>query len=334
MLFPPRARLPVALAVALAFVSGACGGRPIGPPAPIPADGYVQALINHNCARAVACRQMPDMATCLATTSVDLSPLFAAVSAGKITYDGVAAAECFEAASLAPVPCTMPGPGLDDPSCGQMFIGAQPEGAACSASDECASGNCNTNDLSACSGTTDMCCAGTCGPGAAAAAPPLPIGSDCSAAGSSCVAGAFCSASSGLCVANVAVGEPCDAATEKFCGRGLTCGPSASGSQQVCLALPAEGQSCATLPTCAALDDHCDPATRKCVPNIAVGGACPNGVGCVDYAQCDGRTGKCVEDGNVGDGCVRSGPPCLGALECTTNGLCELPAPAPASACP
>lgn len=328
MRLPPRALL----ALALALFSSACSSRPIGPLAPIPPDGYVQALINRNCARAVACRQMPDMATCLATTSVDLSPLFAAVSAGKIIYDGAAVATCFAATSLASVACTISARRAvpDDPSCLRMFVGTQAEGAACSTSNECASANCDTNDLTACSGMP-MCCAGTCGPAAPA---PLPIGSDCSAAGSSCVAGTFCSASRGLCVANVAVGQPCDPATEKFCGIGLTCGPAASGSQQVCLALPAEGESCATLLSCDALDDYCDGTTHTCVPRIAVGAACPNGVGCVDYAQCDGPTRTCVSYGKAGALCTLAGPFCLGSLECTKNGLCELPAPAPASACP
>ena len=331
MRLPPRARL----ALALALLSGACSSRPIGPLAPIPLDGYVPALIAHNCARAVACRQMPDMATCLATTSADLSPLIDAVNAGKITYDGAAAATCFAATSPTLVACTMTAQWYapEDPSCARIFIGTQAEGAACRTSNECASANCDTNDLTACSGTPTMCCAGTCGPVTAAPAP-LPIGSDCSAAGSSCVAGSFCSASRGLCVANVAVGQPCDLATEKYCGIGLTCGPAASGSQQVCLAHPAEGESCATLPTCDALDDYCDVATRKCLPKIAVGAACPNGIDCVDYAQCDGPTRTCVSNGKAGALCTLAGPFCLGSLECTKNGLCELPAPAPASACP
>jgi len=327
-------RLPAGgpLAVALALLAAGCGGRPI--PGPIPLDGYVPALIDHNCARAVACRQMPDMATCLATTWVDLSPLINAVSAGKTTYDGAAAAMCFEASSPALVACTMTAQwdAPEDPSCAHIFTGTEAAGAPCLTSNECASANCDTNDLTACT-ATPACCAGTCGPVVAAVAP-LPIGSDCSAAGSSCVAGAFCSAKSGLCVANVAVGQPCDATMDRFCGLGLTCGAAASGTQQVCLAHPAEGQSCATLATCDALDDYCDSATRKCVPKIAVGGACPNGIGCVDYAQCTGRTGKCVEDGNVGEGCTRSTPPCLGALECTNNGLCELPGATPAPVCP
>jgi len=330
MRLPPRARLAVALTLAL--LSGACSSRPIGPLAPIPLDGYVAALIDHNCARSVACRQMPDMATCLATTSADLSEFVDDVSAGKIIYDGAAAATCFAATSPTSVACTMTAMWYapEDPSCGRIFIGTQAEGAACVTTDECASANCDTNDLTACTGMP-TCCAGTCGPAAAA---PLSIGSDCSAAGSRCVAGAFCSASRGLCVANVAVGQPCDPATEKFCGIGLTCGSAASGSQQVCLAHPAEGESCATLATCDALDDYCEGATRKCVPKVAVGGACPDGVACVDYAQCDGPTRTCVSNGKAGALCTLAGPFCLGSLECTKNGLCELPAPAPASACP
>jgi len=332
----PRAPLPLALA--LAAVAGACGGRPLpGPPGPIPLDGYVPALINRKCARAVACRQMPDLATCLATTSIDLSQFTDAVNAGKIIYDGAAAATCFAATSLVGVACTMTAQEAvpNDPSCAHIFNGTVAEGGPCSQPDECVSGSCDLDVVTGCSGTAG-CCTGACAavaPPAPPASAPLPIGGDCSAAGSSCVAGAFCSASTALCVALLAVGQPCDNAAEEFCRSGLTCSVPAGGTQQVCLARPAEGESCNGGVLCDVLDDFCDPATRTCQPEIGVGGACPNGVGCVDYAQCDGRTRKCLEDGQAGDSCsLRDGSLCLGSLECTTEGAsgdgrCALPPP-------
>jgi hypothetical protein len=329
----PRAPLPLALA--LAVLAGACGGRPLpGSPAPIPLDGYVPALVNRKCARAVACRQMPDMATCLSTASIDLSQFIDAVNAGKIIYDGAAAATCFAATSLVGVACTTTAQQAvpNDPSCAHIFNGTVAEGGPCTQPDECVSASCNLDLVTGCSGTPG-CCTGACAPTAPAASAPLPVGADCSAAGSSCVAGAFCSASTALCVANVTVGQPCDNATEKFCGPGLTCLPAPGGTQQVCLAPPAEGETCATGLPCDGLDDFCDPATRTCQPEIGVGGACPNGVGCVDYAQCDGRTRTCVENGQVGDSCSLSdGSLCLGSLQCTTEGAssdgrCAVPPP-------
>jgi len=328
-------RAPLSLALALAVLAGACGGRPLpGPGAPIPLDGYVPALVNRKCARAVACRQMPDMATCLATASIDLSQFIDAVNAGKIIYDGAAAATCFAATSLVGVACTTTAQQAvpNDPSCAHIFNGTVAEGGPCSQPDECVSASCNLDVVTGCSGTPG-CCTGACAPTAPAASAPLPVGADCSAAGLSCVAGAFCSASTALCVANVTVGQPCDNATEKFCGPGLTCLPAPGGTQQVCLAPPAEGETCATGLPCDGLDDFCDPATRTCQPEIGVGGACPDGVGCVDYAQCDGRTRTCVENGQVGDSCSLSdGSLCLGSLQCTTEGAssdgrCAVPPP-------
>jgi hypothetical protein len=270
---------------------------------------------------------MPDMATCLAWTSIDLSQFVDAVNAGKIIYDGAAAATCFAATSLVGVACTMTAQRAvpNDPSCAHIFNGTLAEGAPCSQTDECASANCDIDVVTGCSGTPG-CCTGACGPAAPVAAAPLPIGGDCSAVGSSCVAGAFCSASTALCVANVAVDQPCDSATEKFCGPGLTCSPPPGGTQPVCLAPAAEGETCSTTFLCDALDDFCDASTGKCRPKIAVGGACLSGVVCVDYAQCDGPTSKCVENGQAGDSCTRSDPLCLGSLQCT-SGRCAFPPP-------
>jgi hypothetical protein len=329
MRLPPRTPLAVALplTLAVALLAASCeSGRAL--PVRIPLGDYVQALINHDCAHAVACRQMPDMASCLAATSVDLSQVLAAVSAGRLIYDGAAAVTCF----TAPMACTLTAQ-LDvpkDPSCDRIFSGAQAEGGPCTETYECAGfGSCNIDPLTGCGGTPG-CCTGTCGPPAAA---PLPIGGDCSVAGSSCIAGALCLVSSGLCVASVAVGQPCDATTDKYCGLGLTCGPVASGTQQVCLARPAEGESCATLSTCDALDDYCDVGTRRCVPKIAVGEACPNGVDCVDYAECDGPTRTCVSNPKAGASCKPAGPACLGSLQCIHD-FCALPAMAPVPVCP
>ena len=326
-----RAPLPVALILALAGAAGACGSRPLsGPPTAIRMGDYVSTLVNNKCARAVACGQMPDMASCVASMPTDLSQFFNAVNAGKITYDPAAAAQCLATTSLAGVACTMTAQQAvpNDPSCAHMFNGTQAEGGPCGQTDECTTANCIINPLTDCG--TPGCCTGTCGP---AAAPPLPVGGDCSAAGSSCVAGAYCSASTGLCVAHLAVGQPCDATMDRFCAIGLTCGTAASGAQQVCLAPPAEGETCATLRPCDALDDYCDPIVWKCLRKIGVGGACPSGAGCVDYARCNGGT-TCVADAKVGESCSLSGLPwCLGSLQCT-DGFCALLPSTTAPVCP
>lgn len=321
----PEAHLAVALTVAL--LAGACGSGGGGSPAPIPMDGYVQAVINRNCARNVACGQTPDMATCVASSWLDLGQLFAAVSAGKTTYDGAAAAKCFAATSLVSVACTRSAHETTptDPSCAQIFNGTLPEGAACSEADDCLSANCNTTT---CSGTPP-CCTGTC---AAAAGAPLPIGGDCTAAGSSCVAGAYCQSPSALCVAYVAAGQPCNVNNDEICAAGLTCAPDATLTQQLCAVLPAEGESCVGT-ECNVLGDFCSTTTEICVPKIAVGGVCgPTGAGCVDYAYCDPGSQTCLARGKAGEACDVNDYSCLGALQCTPAGICALPAPA--ATCP
>lgn len=104
---------------------------------------------------------------------------------------------------------------------------------------------------------------------------------------------------------------------------------AATGTQQVCLAPPAEGATCTTGNPCDGLADFCDPTTLKCVAEIAVGGACPSGVGCVDYATCDSVSATCVARGKAGEACDVNTPFCLGSLQCTTAGLCALRAAAP-----
>jgi hypothetical protein len=325
MAFRVRARLSGALIPVLAVAAGACGRPPLGPPTPIPAADYGSTIVDRKCARAVACGQMPDMASCVASMSTDFSQFFDEVSAGRLIYDGAAAAQCFAATSLVGVPCTMTAQAAvpNDPSCAHIFTGAQAEGDPCGQPDECVSATCNIDPLTDCSGTP-VCCTGTCAPPGPAAAAPVAVGGDCSAAGSSCVAGAFCSTLTALCVARLAVGQPCDATMDRYCSIGLTCGPAASGTQPVCLAPPAEGESCATLMPCDGLDDYCDPLARKCLRKVVPGGFCQTGACCVDYARWDGGT-TCVADAKLGDPCELSMPPfCLGSLDCT-HGFCELP---------
>lgn len=334
MAFRLRARVPIALILALAVLAGACGSRPLGPPTPIPMDQYVSTLVHDKCARAVACGQMPDVASCVASMPVDLSQYFDAVNAGRMTYDPAAAAQCLESTSFAGVACTMTAQAAvpNDPSCAHIFNPAQAAGDPCGQSNECITATCIIDPQTDCIGTP-ACCTGVCGPAGPAAPAPLPDGADCSAAGSSCVAGSFCSASTGLCVARLAVGQPCDATMDRYCSIGLTCGPDASGAQPVCLAPPAEGQSCATLMPCDALDDYCDPLVSKCLRKVAPGGFCQTGACCVDYARWNGGT-TCVADAKLGESCNLIMPPfCLGSLECT-HGFCEPLTSSSAPVCP
>ena len=162
----------------VALTAGGCGSSGGGGSggAPIAMEDVIPTLIDNSCTRLAACGQVPDKATCVAATAINLDELFASVRAGTTTYDGAAAGKCLTATrqGLAAVACsgharvTPCGP---NPSCAGMFKGTLAEGAACSRAEQCLSASCS---ISTCDGTP-QCCVGTC----AAAPTPVPIGGDC-----------------------------------------------------------------------------------------------------------------------------------------------------------
>jgi hypothetical protein len=115
------------------------------------------------------------------------------------------------------------------------------------------------------------------------------------------------------------------------CAPGLNCLPDDTSSNQVCRRPPADGEPCITSSPCDSLRDYCDPTTGKCAPRIAVGGACPSGAGCVDYARCDSASATCVALGKANEPCDVNDPmvSCMGDLRCTTAAICALPSPVP-----
>jgi hypothetical protein len=65
------------------------------------------------------------------------------------------------------------------------------------------------------------------------------------------------------------------------------------------------------------LDEH---AAHRVISDAAATGA-----GCVDYAYCDPASQTCLARGKAGEACDVNNFSCLGALQCTTAGICALP---------
>jgi len=315
---PIRPCLSRALVLALA-VAGCGGGG--GSTASISVTDFWTQLLDADCARAAQCGGYSDKAACIASRTAGIPQVMADLDTGKRTFDGAAASQCLAfLRTFVTAPCTFSGQSAipTDPSCTRMFKGTVAAGGACSDGGQCVSGSCA---VTSCDGG---CCMGTCDP----VSDPIAIGGACMSIGG-CVSGAYCNGATdttaGTCAAQVASGQPCDAATFGACAVGLIC---AGGT---CGPAPAEGAACQT--TCEDLVDVCDFAgTMTCMRKLAVGAACPTGSGCVDYAFCNPTTMMCVARGGSGDACSATDfGSCLGSLQCT-NGTCAFP-PAPAT-CP
>jgi hypothetical protein len=257
----------------------------------------------------------------MATVVTNLDQLTADVNAGKIHYDGVAAADClhtYDAFSCNRSEAL----GATPQACLDTFKGTVADGGACFRGEECVSRQCDTG---LCSSTT-MCCPGTC----AATVVPVPQGGSCAALGSTCAVGTSCQTgavgAAPTCQPRAAAGQPCMVNSD--CALGLACAtPPAGGGH--CAAFPIEGQPCGTPPLlgCNSPTDFCDATTGTCVRRIAVGGACPGGLGCVPYARCDATTMKCVARNGVGGACTAQSD-CLASLLCT-NAVCTARAAPP-----
>ena len=280
------------------------------------------------CTYRARCGQMPDVASCKAVTQREDAQLSADVTAGRVKYDGKAAAACLEVFRSASCNYSDKSGQNEPQACTDAFKGAVTDNGVCYMGSECASGSCSGN---VCPVSSTSCCPGTCDPSASSAGA-IPIGGDCSGIGALCVSGAFCSYGlTTICTAKAAAGQSCDTLyAEESCVAGAYCVANGSNTG-ICGKLPAEGQAC--YPTggypyaCDSMLDYCDSVTLKCVPRIPMGGNCSSSASCVGYAACD-ATGHCVSRPRAGESCDdANGLHCLGSLQCS-SGTCALP-PAP-----
>jgi hypothetical protein len=269
------------------------------------------------CDREVRCGNYPDEASCESATFSELQ-IEADTAAGKVKYDGEAAASCL--AAYGSLGCSASAAGPASPSlnetCSHVFTGTIANGGACLIDEECASQSC---DLSTCGGAA--CCLGAC-------QAQIALGGGCSAVGAACVQGTFCkvgSSGGAICTAPLALGQACDGASDR-CAPGTFCLGTSTGASTTCATLPAEGASCPS-GVCDSPADYCDVVSRTCVPRIAVGGACPSTVGCLTYATCDPNASTCVLHRAAGTACTQSSD-CIS--DYCPNGTCATPPDVPA----
>jgi hypothetical protein len=294
----------------------ACGGGS-GSKA-VPLDDLDEAVAKAFCDLEIDCGRVTDRAACGNDLYTDDTPqLVASVRAGKIRYDGAAAADC-----LADISTLCTKPISDDANCDAAFTGLVTVGGACLSDTECASDRC---DKASCDATV-ACCRGVC----LEALPTIAVGGTCSGTDADCVKGAYCDyvgapgVSTCKLIGMKAEGQPCDGA--RACAGGLYCSDT-----KVCTRPPKRGEACdPTEFLCNIYQDYCDPETLVCTARRAAGEACNTFSACDADSHCDlDGTKRCVADGAEGEACL--GASCRGSLECQ-NGLCVRPAAPPA--CP
>jgi len=304
------------LVVAWVCLSG-CGG---GDGASIAIEDLGARAIDAACEYEVRCGGAPDRAGCDESVYTR-QQLVVDVKAGKIIYDGKAAAACLDLYRVTSCKVSDGAFSLlnQSQSCRNAIKGAVATGGACLTSEECQSQAC---DKSACTTATE-CCAGTC-------AAKISAGGDCSSSAVGCADDLFCkqgdTATTWTCAPFIADGQPCTSVDH--CVAGRRCNLVMGTTKGTCGVLPARGQACPGT-ACDSSADFCDPASKTCLGRIPVGGDCTGlATGCVPYANCDTATMKCIARKRGGEACTESSD-CLMGVACT-GGVCVPPLDEPA----
>lgn len=214
----------------------ACGGGDGSGGVSIPIDDLEARVADALCAYEVRCGWAPDKAGCDESTFTR-QQLVADVKAGKVNYDGKAAAACLDLYGA--LSCKVSEEGLSrlgrTQSCTDAIKGTVSPGGPCVTGEACESQVC---DWSAC---TAACCAGTC-------AARILVGGDCSTLGAACADDLFCKRGgpldTGICAPLIADGEPCTSGDQCAAGRrcNVVMGTSA-GTGGVCVP-PADEPAC------------------------------------------------------------------------------------------
>jgi hypothetical protein len=244
---------------------------------------------------------------------VGIPPQLAAdVAAGKVVYDGKAAADCFAERSGDACGTSARRYGSSATRCSQIFTGAVALGGACSSSNQCKDGGCTGN--APCQ--EGMCCPGTCMPFTISLE--QPVGASCMTT-DWCVDTAYCDneanmSAPGTCRTFVPLGGAC--------GPGISCDPRTWCADGKCRAFTPRGGDCSSIPCDDNLHDRCDPTTQKCVARAANGAACTASDECAFYGYCDPVTHTCGSNAALGEECGNNtGRGCMPELVCKT-GVC------------
>ena len=253
------------------------------------------------CTHLVACHEMPDQATCLASTvgSYYIDPvLIQTAQTGKIRYDGSKLFECF--ANLAAASCN-PGDLSNRESVDQcalyIFSGTVRAGQPCTSNVECVSQQCGSGDT--CNGLSG-CCSDVCVGDVAPSRIPPALGSACAPATfgyNSCAATQYCDPATNLCTALQPKGGPC--ISTSACADGLVCDAQNTLS---CIAAPQLGDPC-PLGQCGELGTYCEPGDDICRVVGSIGDSCAVGHLCSPYLVCDAATTTCQLYPQTGQSC-------------------------------
>ncbi|HVV86997.1 MAG TPA: Dickkopf N-terminal cysteine-rich domain-containing protein [Kofleriaceae bacterium] len=282
-------RIGVFLVGALALA--ACGGDSIS------IGDLGEKLVNAECARYARCGVYTSKDACVADARANFSTIEASVAAGRIKYDGGAAADCLDAFESESCDSTTESARVTPPACDDAIKGAVADGGACFISTECVSRSCSVPDCGM------ACCQGTCDATVAKAA----IGASC--ANADCVDGAFCN-DSDVCAALLAAGQTCQ--NDDQCGYGLACG------NNVCAPAANRGDACLD-GRCSDIGDRCD-GNMTCVALSGAGGACTTDFGGVFDCQlplvCNQTTLQCENPPTAGQACTTF---CANGLFCNDD---------------
>ena len=337
-------------AFALVFTTGCEGGGGGEPAEPeILYEDYAAAFEDARCVWRVQCNLEESVELCRESTFIDRDDTYvsAAVEAGTIRFDGVAAYRCVE--ELAARGCGRAEPAA--PSCAEVFVGQVGPEDACMISDECVEdGVCGFDP-----NCVEECCAGACRllPG------PAEVGESCVNQNVDCVEGAYCARDPmtfqrTVCTAQVAIGGACDdrdmCEDVGFCNfNTLLCEPR-RGDGAPCFGLIdacAEGfycnwvgdnyeeQYCIPSVSEALLGEPCLPGSGGCAEHGVIcssDSVCVLAPGtnepcinfdCADYAQCN-KANVCIAGASLGEPCGYQDDSyddyvsCAGALICET----------------
>ena len=326
----PWSHAPLRLALACAAYAACSGGKGGNGGDGIAFADFDAAYRAAVCHYRVLCEEMPDQATCVASTNYNvgvgtslLPTMQADLAAGLVAYDAQAARACVDLFNSIRS-CTQvevaQALGHFEDTCRAVFSGTLPPGGGCFFDEECS----GRDDCSPSGCTTQECCQGTC----FATPAPYPAGGDCSQMpqGWSCAAGTTCDTTTlGRIPAHRSSRPGRTAGARGTPARLPTSARLLPGNRSVCTAPVERGQGCGTTGDvffCNDLRDYCD---GSCKASIPVGGACPSG-GCVGYANCVGSI--CVAQVGPGAGCGTTDD-CLGQLVCDATLHCTLPPPGP-----
>jgi hypothetical protein len=249
------------------------------------------AFVDAQCTHLVSCGVFPDSNACHRAYTGYIFAVeptkFAAIDAGKILYDGVAARECIDSYATASCDRTQQSARVSPDACDHVVEGTLDAGVSCVLDDECVSKKC---DIPVC---VVECCSGFCASGSAPTR--APVGGSCLSA--ACAAGSYCDLTSETCAPLVAKSGSCQ--QDYQCAYGLAC---FNGS---CAPPPTLGQACTGLRSCRDIGTVCNQTSMQCIADGLPAAACASSADCSPFYRCD-ATGHCAEGSGLGGSCTTS----------------------------